>query len=395
MRNSGWLVGLFFIAVSVNGLAATPTSTIEQLESTRQVLAQDSHIDLRLLSTDIQAAVRDSNALDQTGNDDNAIARLKVLDKYAPLAAFPSFDVQVQCDRLYTKLSLPSDAAACRDRATAMEEILQKRSGSGATFDDPVRVITINEIAEWARSQAAKISDVRTYPYHGEELQAIVYTSPSTAGKSVIAYFQYTPRLRAALNNASSDVFTPLPVSASDGKYQTALTQAREERVKFLNDLSFNYPELIQLCNDKIREALQLAQQGDFNGALSKLREVERVRPIQNIPIYGFIESYSFLLGKSGNLDAQQTARLYLFGIAQDIAHSGDGLTPGSAVHVVAISEESAWLRAKKKRLSRQSSISKGDHRFDVIDAIGEDGNTQTYYFEASQVFARESQVTR
>lgn len=395
MRRSGWLVSVFLVAVSAKGFAAAPVSIVEQLQSQRQVFAQDNKIDLRQLSQDVQAAVRDSNALDQAGNDAAAIDQLQALKKYAPLTQFPSFDVQTLCDRLYTKLSQPGDAAGCRDRAAAMADILQRRSGSGATPDDPVQVITINEIGEWARSQAAKISDVSGYPYHNENLQALTYTRPATAGQSAVAYFRFTPRLFASLNSPTTDAFAPLPVSPSDGKYQTALTQAHEQRVNFLNDLSFNYPELIQLCNDTTREAMELAQRGDFNAALSKLGEVERIRPIREIPIFGFISTYSFLLGKVGNVDAQSSARLYLFGITQDIAHSGNALTPESAVHVVAISEEYAWVRAKKMRVTKQRLIQRGDHRYDVIDAVGENGSTQTYYFEVSQLYARVSPVSQ
>ncbi|WP_322029376.1 DUF4919 domain-containing protein [Paraburkholderia sp. J76] len=383
---------MFLIAASAKGFAAAPASIVEQLQTQRQAFAQDNKLDLRLFSQEVQVVVRDANALDQAGNDADAVARLQTLKKFAPLTQFPSLDVQMLCDRLYTKLSQASDAAGCRDRAAAMAEILQRRSGSGATPDDPVRVITISEIGEWTRSQAAKISDVSAYPYHDQNLQAITYTSPATAGKPAVAYFQFTPRLYASLNNTVSDVFAPLPVSPNDGKYQIALAQAHEQRVKFLNDLSFDYPELIRLCDGTTREAMQLAQRGDFNAALSKLGEVERIRPIREIPIYTFISTYSYLLGKAGNVDAQSNARLFLFGITQDIAHSGNGLTPENAVHVIATSEEYAWVNAKKMRVIKQGLIQKGDRRYDMIVAVQENGSVQTYYFEVSQVYAREGE---
>ncbi|WGS53101.1 DUF4919 domain-containing protein [Paraburkholderia sp. D15] len=337
--------------------------------------------------------VRDANAADQAGNEADALAHLQTLQKYAPLTQFPSFDVQLLCKRIYKKLSKPDDASGCDERAAAMANILQKQSGSGATPDDPVRVITVAELTDWVDSQSGHLSGARGYPYHGEDLQAVTYTSTATAGQAVVVYFRLTPRFVASLNKTAHDIFAPLPVSPKDGQYQTALTHAHEERVKFLNDQSFNYPELIQLCNESNRDAMALAQRGDFNAALSKLREIERVRPLQQIPIFSVISNYSFLLGKTGNVEAQIDARLFLFGITQDIAHSGDGSTPESAIHIVATSEEFSWLAAKQMRFTRQRLVQKGDQRYDIIDATDQDGNAHSYYFNVSQLFIRETSM--
>jgi tetratricopeptide (TPR) repeat protein len=391
MRKTGWWVGLCLMAVSASTFAQASISIVDQLQTQRQAFAQDNNVDLQQLSHDIQVAVHDANALDQAGKDTDALARLQTLNKYAPLTQFPSVDVQILCANIYSKLSQASDAAACHDRAVAMADILHRQSGSGSTPDDPVHVITIEEIGEWTRSQSATISNVRGYPHNGMTLQAITYASPATGGNATIAYFQFAPRLNTSISNTVHDVFAPLPVSAKDGAYQTALTQAHDARAKFMNDLSFNYLELIQLCNTTQRDAMQLAQQGDYKGALAKLHEVDRIRPIQDIPIFAVISNYSFLLGKSGDVDGQANARLFLFGITQDIAHSGDGVSKESAVHVIATSEEYSWLAAKKLRMTKQALIQDGDRRYDQIDAVDANGATHSYYFEVSQVFARES----
>lgn len=395
MRKPQWLTGVLLIATSAQCFAATQTSIVEQFQSQRQAFAQNSGIDLRVLSQDIQSSVRDSYALDQAGNDHEAIARLQTLQKYVPLEQFPSLDVQLLCERIYTKLSRPADAAGCHDRASAMAELLQRETGSGATPDDPVRVITIDEIGQWMRSRGAKIDHVSPYVYREQNLQAVTYSSAASAGVSAVAYFRFTPRLQEVFNHLTDDVFAPVTVSASNGTYQAAITQAHEQRVKFLNDTGFNYLALIQLCTVSTREALKLAQQGDFSAALAKLGEVGRVRPIEDIPIFDFISAYSFLLGKAGKTDEHNKARLYLFGITQDIARSGNGLTPESAVHVVAISEEYAWIHAKKMRVTRQSLIQKDDRRYDLLEAEGADNSKQTYYFEVSQLFARESAMSQ
>jgi hypothetical protein len=393
MRKTRWLAGLCFIVCSASSFAASPATLIEQLQAQRQAFSQDNKIDLQQLSKEIQATVKDADVLDRTHNGLQAINVLLGLQKYAPLAQFPSYDVQMQCAKLYAELERNKDAQACRERAAALAEILQTRSGSGATPDDPVRVITISEIGEWARSQSAKISNVLAYPHRNENLQALTYSSPATDGQSKVAYFLFDPRLQASISSKKVDIFDPLPVGPGDGKYQVALNQAHEARIKFLNDQSFNYPELIQLSDSAQREAMQLAQQGDIQGALAKIREVEKIRPIQQIPVFNLISNYSFLLGKSGDLDAQSNMRLFLFGITQDIAHSGDGLKPESAIHVVAISEEYTWLHEKNLRVTGQHLLMDGNSRYDAMDTLDANGNHKTFYFDVSQVFTRESPV--
>ncbi len=316
-----------------------------------------------------------------------AINRLLVLEKYAPLAQLPSFDVQTVCARIYTKQSKETDAEACRERAAAMAEILQKRSGTGATPADPVHVLTINEISEWAHSQSAHVSGVQGYAYQGTELQALTYYGPATAGKSYTAYFLLNSRVFSVAKKI--DVFDPVQVGSGDGRYQAAFNRAHDSRIKFLNDLSYNYMELIQLCQVSTREALRLQQQGDFSGALAKIREIEKIRPIQEIPIFDLISAYSFLLGKAGDANAQSEMRLYLFGISQDIAHSGNGATPESAIHVIAISEEYDWLRVKNLRMTRQSLIKNGNDRYDAIEANDANGHSQTVYFAVTQLVTR------
>ncbi len=388
----GWLISLLCISFCGNSFADTPDSIATQLQSQRQAFAQDEKIDLEALSREIQATVKESEALDQAGNDTGAISRLRVLEKYAPLPQFPSYDVQMECAKLYAKLAKQDDAEACRQRAVALADILKERTGSGATPDDPVRVITINEVTEWLRSQSLRITGLQTYPYHNENLQVVSYTGPSTVGKSPVAYFLLNSRIVTSLNKKAG-IYDPLPVSAKDGKYYAALQQAHEARVRFLNDKSFNYGELAYLCTNSERDALQLAQQGDINGALAKIREVEKIRPIQDIPITDFIAAYSFLLGKSGDVETQMKMRLYLFGINQDIAHSGNGLSQDTAVHIVATSEEYAWVRAKNLRVTRQQLVQNGESRYDLLDAVDASGHSQTFYFEVTQVFNREIPV--
>ncbi|PCE25442.1 hypothetical protein BWP39_13015 [Paraburkholderia acidicola] len=389
MRRTRWLICLISAAFSGHLFAQTSTSVVEQLQLQRQKFSQDEKVDLQQLSHDIQAAVKDSDALDRAGKDTEAINRLSDLEKYAPLGQFPDYNVQALCSNIYGKLNKQDQSRDCRERAHAMAEILEKRSGSGTTPDDPVRVIRIDEITQWINLRSAMPTDVKGIRYHDTELQKVTYSIRAADGQPAVSYFLINPRVFASTNRTGSSAFDPLPVKASDGKYFVALQQAHEQRVKFLSDRSFNYLELMQLCRDSEKQAIQLAQQGDINGALSKIREVEKIRPIREIPLFSLISNYSMLLGKAGDVDAQADMRLYLFGITQDIARSGDGLSPETAIHVIATDEEYSWLHAKKLRLTRQTLMPQGTSQYDALDTVDASGKTQTFYFDVGQIVDR------
>jgi hypothetical protein len=78
-----------------------------------------------------------------------------------------------------------------------------------------------------------------------------------------------------------------------------------------------------------------------------------------------------------------------LFGINQVIAHSGDGLSPQTAVHVIAIDEEYAWLKDKRlvRRLQKVLDTSTG--RFDVITAKDSAGAEADYYFNITRMYLK------
>ncbi|MCA8095556.1 DUF4919 domain-containing protein [Burkholderia anthina] len=391
MCRSKLLVLFFVAALSGNVFSQSSVSVADKLLLQRQKFAQDDEIDLQQLSHDIEAAAKEANELDRAGRGGDALRRLSELTKYAPLDEFPDYDVQALCSNIYGHFNRPlSDD--CRARAHAMADILNNRIGSGSSPDDPVRVITFAEVHEWMNLHSASISNVQAYQYHDVPLQKVTYSGQSTGGQSSIAYFEINPRTMAAISRSTSNPFDPLPLPFS-GQYAEAYKQAHEKRVQFLGDHSLNYPDLIHLSRELGKQAMQLAQQGDYSGALAKIREVEKVRPIRDIPIFSLISNYSYLLGKAGNADAQSEMRLYLFGITQDIAHSGDGLSPETAIHVADIGEEYSWLMARKLRLARQALIMKGDSRYDELDTTDVNGSEKKYYFEVTQIYNRQIEI--
>ncbi|MEK7916172.1 DUF4919 domain-containing protein [Burkholderia contaminans] len=387
MRFNGcWAVLLLGLAAA-SAFAQDASSLIDTLQTERQRIANDEHIDLQAFSRDTQAVAGQANALNQSGASQQALDKLLELQKYAPLDRYPDYAVQAACFNIYKSLANAPEAGACRRRAAGFAAILLKFSGSGSTPDDPVRVVRVGEIGEWLRLRQVQATDVEAIQHQGASLQKVTY-SGAVSGAAV-AYFVTNPRESAEINQASRDIFKPLPVSDQDGKYAVAWKDARAQRARFLSDRSFNYLELMQLVQDSQKQAIQLEQQGDIAGALSKIREVERIRPIRDIPVFSLISNYSALLGKAGDTAAQADMRLYLFGITQEIAHSGDGLTPETAVHVVAVNEEYSWLAVKQLRVTGQALIRKGDRRYDEMTATDASGQSRRYYFDVTPFFER------
>lgn len=388
MQSIGCLIFLLCGFVATTAVAQETASPVEQMQTARQALAANAHIDLQQFSRETLAVATAANALDRSGDDTAALAKLQELEQYAPLAQYPDYDTQVVCFNVYQKLGRTSDAAGCRQRVNALADILLKRSGSGDTPDDPVRAVRIGEIGVWIRLHSATVSNVSTLDYRGAVLQKVSYVAQA-GGSPAVAYFTTNPREAEAISRANQDIFKPLPVTADQGQYGAALKDAHERRIQFLSDTSFNYLELIQTVLDDQKQAMLLAQQGDVTAALAKIREIEKIRPIRDIPIFSLISNYSFLLGKSGDTQGQAAMRLYLFGITQDIAHSGDGLTPDTAVHVVATNEELSWLFVKKLRPGRQVLQPGPDRSIDAIDTVDANGRSRTYYFDVTALYKR------
>jgi hypothetical protein len=402
MRQTFWLAGLLLASLTVSLTARADTTaatnandispaTFEQLQAARQHFGDGTQVDPQQLAKDVNAAIADAVALARVGNNVGAIGRLEQLKPYAPLDQFPDIDVQTLCGAFYAKLQQTDQANACRDRAHVLAEILNNRSGSGATPDDPVRIEIVREINEWVRLQGGTVKGVEPLQSRGTELQKVSFSTKGTDTTSV-AYFLIDPRVMVATMSKRS-VFDPMPLSASDGRYATALQQAHDLRVQFLADRSFDYPALMLLCHETEKQAMKLAQQGDFNGALARMREIEKVRPIRQIPIFGVVSIYSYLLGKTGNTGEQSEMRMLLFGIMQDIAHSGDGLGMGTAMHVVSDDEEYSWLADKHLRVTKQSLLEDGAKRYDELTTVDADGHVRSYYFEVTQAFQRTTPV--
>lgn len=349
----------------------------------REALLNTANTDLPEMSTAIRTAVTEAEKVVDTSPQE-ALDRLAPLSRFGTLTELPSFDVHMLSSFAYMKLGNQAAAAAHRARADALREILQMRIGSGRSPEDPLQAIMLNDITEWARSAMAQFGDVRQIAKSGKPIYAATCSGQACAGGSL--YF--TLPVRKAL--AEPRLFDPLPLAGMPFESQARLRTAQEKRANFLAAPGLRYLELSAAMGEALARASQKMATRRPAEAIVELRSLERFRPIEEIPTPELIALYSAAFGQLGDTGRQQELRSQLFGINQAIAHSGDGRAPETAIKVLFISEEYAWMRDRGLKVVRQETIAgPNDGKLDLL--IGEDasGNQSSFLFDVTPLFAQ------
>ena len=186
-------------------------------------------------------------------------------------------------------------------------------------------------------------------------------------------------------------LYDPIPLDKMGPPQLLYLGLAKQKRERFLSD-TFAYLELVAKSREVIGKAIALDRQGKESEALAALAEIEIIRPVEDIPLVDLISVYSVLNGKTGNTQKQLALRGLIFGIVQAIAHSGDGLSPETAVHVIATLEEYGWLRDKKLTLVKQHLLERGNEKFDVLTAKDFNGLEKDFYFNITRMYDKYTQ---
>ncbi|HEX7815030.1 DUF4919 domain-containing protein [Dyella sp.] len=353
----------------------------------RERLVTAKRINLQQVSDELLGAIHSAQLKLSAHNTEGAMADLKALERYAPLDRFPSEDLQILRANIYQQMGDTKHAEACNTRALSMHQLMHSgETGTGATPDDPVRIIMNADMIEWLHALLATNIKVDSMLYQGAQLQRASYKGLPDKTRLSTAYFKLDPRVAAA---KPSTIFTPIPDSKLSPDQKQFVGVADERRKQFLADRSFKYPALVSLYRAAELEATQLDAQGRADLALAALKKIERVRPIESIPVVDLIGFYSGLLGKVGQTDKQAQMTLFYFGILQDIARTGDGESPATAVHVIATSEEYSWVNARQLQVTQQSSFVQGPNHYDRLDTIDAQGIAHAYFFDTTEFAAR------
>lgn len=356
----------------------------------RESLFDSRGIDVPELSRDIGAAVREGEQLEAKGQYQLALDRLLVLQKYMPLRDLPAFEVHQLASWLYDKLGQKELGLLHSQRASAYRVLLHQRIGSGNSPDDPLRVVMANEVRDWAKINLASIASVETTPYKGKEQMVVTYQGLVT-GNQPRKLFVEIDRRTQSMANRRMDRFAPVPLLAMRPDDTTFLAAARERRSRFLADRGYSFSGLQEKIRVLVEQSAELDMQGKPREALEKLREIESLRPIEEIPTPRWLGWYSYLQGKVGNTAKQREMRGLIFGVQQAIAHSGDGLSPETSIHVILVEEEYEWIREKKLKFVKQALLERDGQRYDVMTVEDAKGVQTQVFFNITGLYARQS----
>jgi tetratricopeptide (TPR) repeat protein len=386
---------LLWLGISNLAMAQLPEPSqalIAAAQAQREALFDRRGIDVSKLSQEIGAAVRDGEKLERESKYQEALDRLLALEKYMPLLDVPSFDVHMLAGWLHSKLGRSEASLQHRQRAVAYRTVLWQHIGKGDSADDPLRVVMVNEIVEWNKSQLNRIADSKSLAHRGVELTVVTYQGPTTGNQPRQLFAEIDKRTRA-MSNRALDRFSPIPVTEMRPQDVALLAKAREKRAQFLSDQSFSYYELREVAEKLTKDSMRLDMDGKPQEALAKLREIEKIRDIEDIPTPRLLSWYSYLMGKTGNAVKQQEMRGLIFGVQQAMAHSGDGGSIATAIHVILVQEEYEWLGEKKLKLVRQALREAGDQQYDVMTVQNPQGIQSDIFFNITKLFARQSQL--
>lgn len=385
----------WFLGFAVSGLAwaqQVPPSPelVNKLLQQREALFDARNIDVPKLSLDIVAAVREGEKLESEARYRQALDRLLVLQKYMPLLDVPSLNVHVLATWLYGKVGERESAQAHMERAGATLQILRERVGKGETADDPVRVVMLSEVTDLTKSRGSRIVDIKTASQDGRVLLLVAYRGASNPNESRQLFVELDRRAQQQ-SRRQADIYAPIALAEMRPEHLQWLNAARQKREQFLQDASVPYLDLRGRLDELMKLSVQLDTQGKPADALAKIREIESIRPIEDIPTPRLIGWYSYLHGKTGQSDRQRELRGLLFGINQTIAHSGDGRSPETAIPVLFIDEEYEWLREKKLKMSRQAIRDVGTEKYDVLTVSDAQGGVRDVFFNITRMYAKSS----
>ena len=379
------LVAILLCHSALAAPAPVDQAQLQTFMARREALLRDGKVNVPEMSQAIRNDINEAEKLAQANDFAGAQAKLDELAKYGPIEELPSFDVLMLDSFLALKRGDAARQALLRGRAEVMRDLLWNRIGAG-TQEDPVRVVMVNEITEWVRSRLGKIIESKPVAAGGRGLQALSYSGPDSGNQPRTVYFFLDPRYMAAMPPPSAFFVLPNPTP----HMQELIAAAKEKRNRFLDDQSFPFMTLQQRLHDKIKQASDLAAAGKPAEGLAALREIETIRPIEDIPSPTLLTTYSALLGKTGDSGKQTQIRDLAFGTFQAIAASGDALTPETSIEVMFVEEEYAWLRDKRLTLVHQSLAMGPPRSMDVMRAKDAQGNERDYYFDITRMQKKE-----
>ena len=195
-------------------------------------------------------------------------------------------------------------------------------------------------------------------------------------------------RASATSSPSASDPFAPIPLANMTPQLLTWFNLAKAKRRKFVEEKNFSYLELMGKYIQLTTQAAELDRQGRPTDALAKLKEIESIRAIEDIPIPELLAVYLDIYRRLGDNQKYNQIQGLFLGTLQAVAHSGDGLSRDTAVEIIAISEELYWLRSKRLMSTARRLVETTASKYDVVTAKDSAGNSRDYFFNVTGISA-------
>jgi tetratricopeptide (TPR) repeat protein len=213
-------------------------------------------------------------------------------------------------------------------------------------------------------------------------------TSAPTSGVKQDTDVEVTPPV---LIPSAVGMFDPIPVTQMKPQLLAWFNIAKLKRLRFREDGNFSYLDLMGKILQVTRQASDLEKQNRPADALAKLKEIETIRPLDDIPILDLVAVYTNLYGRVGDIQKHSDAQGLYLGILQAIAHSGNGSTADTAVQVLSTSEAGAWLYGKKLTPVAQHLALTSTAKYIVVTAEDAARISHDYFFDVTAMFALEN----
>ena len=284
----------------------------------------------------------------------------------------------------------PRDAAAYNDRGLALANAGDAEKGI-ADFEAAARIAP--SVPAYSRNLAeARNSRGWLAPTPAAAPPSLPAERPATVQVAPSPDALFERPAAGTATDRQPGPFDPIPVEGMSPGFLRLVSVAQEKRRRFLEDGSFSYSNLALGIEDATKAASELDRQGRPAEAIQRLKALESIRPIEEIPTPHLIDVYGALHGRIGDLRKQAELRDLLFGINQAIAHSGDATSPETAIQVIFPGEEYAWLAARKVSRTKQGIVNRNGRIFDVLTGKDADGNEREYFFDITALIGKYTQ---
>ena len=199
-----------------------------------------------------------------------------------------------------------------------------------------------------------------------------------------------TQNIPEPINNEFTPAFI-VPEVEGD-YYYDSLKLIKEKDIEKLDSIDFvkfRYAFLAVRDRDNLSIPDELEQKLRKNVQTGNIEEVLTL--CEQVLEYDYTDIYAHVMRNyilEQNNEDVTFFREYVYRLVDSIFKSGDGKTPETAFHVTQVSEEYELLKFMHLQNTRQRLVGIGQHSFDELTCLDEEGNKFVVYFDITEHMA-------